>query len=293
MNKILKKLPLILTVFFLSFSLVSLALAAPPDHARGANKEGKVNVPPGLQEKGAPPGLVNKGGLPPGLHGRTVDALPPGIRNNPNFQEAVERLRKAEEEPVFFIVGSEYIAIPDEGTKTQQYTAFLRDEDGTKNEVTASWSLDNGQAGEVSIDTNGLLSVTHSVYDTVTVTVTAAHTVGEADDEESYSAQLEVVVYHPLAEDIVISGAAEITLPEKGEKITEDYEAVVVDQHGQEMDKTISWVLEKVTGVTLDNKTLTIMDDAEAGSFKLNLSSGDLKKEFEITLTEDEEEEPE
>ena len=289
MNKILKKLPLILTVLFLSFSLVSLALAAPPDHARGANKEEKINVSPGLQEKGTPPGLVNKGGLPPGLHGRTVDALPPGIRNNPNFQEAVERLRKAEEEPVFFIVGSEYIAIPDEGTTTQQYTASLRDE-----EVTASWSLDNGQAEGISIDTEGLLSVTHSVYDTVTVIVTAAYTVGEADDEESYSAQLEVVIYHPLAEEIVISGAAEITLPKEGETTTEAYEAVVVDQYGQEMDKTISWEMEEeVTGVSLENETLIIEHIAEAGSFKLILSSGDLKKEFEITLTEDEEEEPE
>ncbi len=368
MKKNLKRIALILMVFVLSLSFVSLALAAPPDHARGG-------------DKGTPPGLVDKGGLPPGMHGRTVDELPPGIRNNPNFREAVERLM-AEEEPDFFIVGSEYIVIPEEGNKTETYKAVLRDEEGIEAEVAeVSWSLADGQA-EVSINEDGELVVTASAVDS-TITVLANYTTTENDEEVSYAAQLkvtlykptvssieivgnkfvalqedaeeplqleytaivkdqngqvmadkevtwpinddwefdfdegtvtiaalpaqgeeitftltvvedttsviaelEVVVYHPVFEEIVISGAAEITLPAKGEVTTEEYEAVVLDQHGQEIDETIFWSLpEGVTGVSIDDGMLIITDEAAEGSFYLwAYCEVDDFYSFEVTL---------
>lgn len=366
-----------LIVCVLSIALASVAMAAPPDHARGANK-------------GTPPGLVDKGGLPPGMHGRTLDQLPPGIRYNSNFQEAIERLKeeeKSDKEPGLYIFGSEYIFIPDESedAHSEQYKAVLVDEDGYEEEVNATWSLSNGQDG-VSISGDGVLEVTPAAAEDSTVTIEASYTtdvdgedvsftaalvvtlykpaatsieiVGEkyvalrgdedapllleyratvkdqkgqampgkevtwsidnqelgfddgtvtiadlpAEDEEliftltavyengtSISAELEVFVYHPVATAIEIAGAEEIKLPAEGETATEEYEAVVVDQYGQELDKTITMVVaEAVTGVSLENGTLTVTDEAEAGSFFIRFYYDSISESFEVTLVEDE-----
>ena len=377
MNKILKKLAFMLIVCVVSIALASVAMAAPPDHARGANK-------------GTPPGLLDKGGLPPGMHGRTLDQLPPGIRYNSNFQEAIERLKeeeKSDKEPGLYIFGSEYIFIPDESedAHSEQYKAVLVDEDGYEEEVNATWSLSNGQDG-VSISGDGVLEVTPAAAEDNTVTIEAGYTTDVDGEEVSFSAalvvtlykpaatsieivgekyvalqedegepllleytaivmdqnnqampgkevtwsidnqkldfddgtvtiaylpaendeliftltaeyengtsiiaELEVVVYHPVATAIEVKGATEITLPDEGETATEEYEAVVVDQYGQAMDITITMVvLEAVTGVSLENGTLTITDEAEAGSFLLSFYYEELAESFEVTLVADE-----
>lgn len=499
MEKTFKKIALILMVLFFSISLVSATMAAPPPHARGGNNAERENGPPGLQDKGTPPGLVDKGGLPPGMHGRSVDELPPGIRYNPNFREAVERLKEEEkkEDPVFYITGSEYIVIPHEGTVTEPYLAVLRDEEDNEKEVDASWSLENGHEG-VSIDEeSGVLEVTAAAEEDSTVIVKASYTAGESDETVNYTAtfevtlykqeaasvkidgdkyilldnedefltleyaavvkdqndqalegksvnwnitsenfedyadfsyegetvnveipaaegtftvtaatgeiiseplvvtvyipeisalkidgdkyvalqgdeeeplvleytaavkdqndqimkdkdivwfinfdnelweiefeegvvniaelpaqdqeitftltamyvsggsvvandELEVVVYHPVLEDIIISGDAEITLPAAGEEVIAEYEAVAIDQHGQEIEKTVIWFLEEdITGVTLDDGTLTVTDEAEAGSFYLWVYAENLEEEFygfEVFLLEDDKEEAE
>lgn len=71
---------------------------------------GRENLPPGLRDKGTPPGLVDKGGLPPGLQGREM--LPPGIRMR--FWQVLQELAREQEEAEEAEATSLVILGPDE-----------------------------------------------------------------------------------------------------------------------------------------------------------------------------------
>ncbi|MEW5920355.1 MAG: Ig-like domain-containing protein [Bacillota bacterium] len=396
MNRILKRITLFLMVFLLSLCLTSQLLAAPPGQGKKADsekhqfrhqsQEERKIAPPGLQDGRTPPGLVDKGGLPPGLHGRSLDELPPGIRNNRNFQEAIKKLREKEEEKkkvfTLSVVGSKFIIIPDEDATTATYKAVLTDEAGNKEEVTASWKLLHDKDG-VSIDRKGVLEITASA-EPGTVTLVADYTTGEGDAEKTYrgsltvelykqvvgaikiegkqfvalkgdeteplqlaytatvkdqegraipdkevtwsvettaeleladgkvtiaklpergeeitftlrakymvdgevfkSTSLTVIVYYPVVNNIIITGNSEITLPDQGKEVTEEYEAVVVDQHGQKMEKEVVWFLsDSLPGVTLDDGILTVTGEAARGSFWLWVFN-EVISGFEVTI---------
>ncbi|MFO7942215.1 MAG: hypothetical protein R6U92_06215, partial [Bacillota bacterium] len=202
----------LVTVALVMVMLAGVALAAPPPHVMekkmDGNTSGPLNrdgdgnaedgegwIPPGLREKGIPPGLQDKGGLPPGLQGREV--LPPGIMMR--FREALEGID--EDAPGLSIEGPEVFAIPDEESVGVDYTAVFFDgsEDST---VAADWSLEEEVTG-VSLSSEGVLTV-GSDATSGTLTIEAVYTVVVGEDEEEYVATLDVELYRPEMSELTI-----------------------------------------------------------------------------------------
>lgn len=300
MGKNFRAILMMVTVFLISLSLVSLTFAMPPGHAKRANtanhelmQENKT-MPPGLANKGTPPGLVNKGGLPPGLQGRTYEQLPPGIRNNPNFREAVEKLKEQGEKPdekelFLFVTGSKYLVVPSEGVATSTYKALLADEDGKNgNEVMASWYLDEEKTG-VSIDDNGVLSITAAAQ-SGTIEVMADFTSGEGEAAKSYSGSLTVDLYRQEIGEIKLSGKEFVALTgDETEPLELKYTATVKDQKGNTMEgvslhwNAISLDYENIFR-KLDGATYTIEIPPTPGKFTVIAANGEIKDEIEVTV---------
>ena len=127
-------------------------------------------LPPGLQGKGIPPGLLRRGFvLPPGLSDRADSDLPPGIIMR--FLEAVERTEQrvpsrgeAARVNNIIVSGIRTLIIPNEGSYNVQYEAVVRDQYGNvmPNE-SVTWEMRNpDNIARVSLNANsGLLTVDH------------------------------------------------------------------------------------------------------------------------------------
>ena len=286
-------------VLILVLSIATLAAAGPPGLVRNnssigppehAQAQWENGLPPGLQGKGTPPGLVDKGGLPPGMHGREV--LPPGIQMR--FVNILKRLWE-EKEAGLHIIGSVYIDISGDEPLTERYRAFLVDEDGNGRLVTAAaeWSLglpdenennndhgqesgmqaggDNGLDG-ISITQYGVLEIAADV-DKTTIIIYASYTAGEGEDAEVYEASLQVELYYPEIDAVEIIGAESIELPAE-DKITAEYTANVLDQHGQIMIEgaAVRWWLGDEDGEDLEDMDGISLDAGEDTSTMTTLS---------------------
>ncbi|GEM_PF-3215507 len=269
----------------------------PQDHARGAGPPGdsdghphggppglSSDAPPVLQDNkedddnGAkngdgdeetdaegrtPPGLVDKGGLPPGLQGRSVDELPPGIRYNPNFQEAINKMREKEEteEPVvagISILGETKVAVPGENDVTYEYEAKTVDEDNEIIErVAAEWEwkieedeIENGTGVEgVEVETDdGMLKllVGSDAEPGTIIEITATADVEVDEETKVFDDSIKVELYSAEVDQVKIEGKKHISLTgiDEGDNFEVTYEAYVKDQQGHIMeDEKVEWVV--------------------------------------------------
>lgn len=301
-----------------------LAVAGPPDHAGGpgrsvgppghsgssTNDEGETNTteegenlppglqgkdtPPGLQDKGIPPGLQDKGGLPPGLQGR--DTLPPGIQMR--FAEALEEM---ETDPELVVRGEEYIVIPQENgdgevdeevevNETYEYEAIFIDELDGEEKVEADWSITNDDVDEGVTFEDGTLEVTPQAKEG-SITINADYT----REDESFSNSLEVTLYSPEASSVEIIGPEYVALTEEDEEsLTLEYEGVVLDQEGRDMDKEVDLFLELDDKwedyITMENGTVSLVvfsEEEEVVQFtlKAEFGEGEDKLENELLVT--------
>lgn len=310
----MRKIVVGILIFILSFSLSfsTEVVAGPPGHARGGGPpshaggnsgnsspqpsifDGNNDVRPGDrvipgQNRGTPPGLLDKGGLPPGLHGRSVDELPPGIRNNQNFQEAVKRLKEEEQqeaidEPTLIVNGKEAIILPDEGEITSQYTAKI-DSSNEPAKVNANWSLGSEKEG-VSINEDGLLKVTEGA-EQGSITVEASY----KKEEDVLKGRIKVELYSPEIADVEIEGDEFVALDGELElPINLEYKAVVKDQFDKVMEnENVNWIVESedIENITVDeNGIVTINENIEEKCvFKIIASAEeDIKSRMEISV---------
>lgn len=210
------------------------------------------------------------------------------------------------------IEGYEFFAITgDEELIALDYTASVRDQNEKEmKEETVSWDVYSEDFDDIEIDEEGKVTIDDPAEGLFTVEAVS-------DTDEDISQELEVTVYIPEPSDVeVVSGAETIVIPEEEEdEVVEEYSAVVVDQHGFEMEEEeVVWFLvevndedgiveedSEVPGVTLTGEgVLTVTGEAEEGEINLlavyyedeNDEEG-LFAYFEVELLEEAEEENE
>ncbi len=247
---------------------------SPPGRAQGtidgySDDEGSEQddpdgwVPPGLRNKGVPPGLQDKGGLPPGLQDREV--LPPGIqlRFAETLRQRFEEEEGAEEETAALIIeGPEFVVIPEEGKQNATYRAIFHDGQGEQ-EVQAEWALLDAEAIDgVTINEDGVLHFDESV-ESASITVTAEYLIEDEETTRRYDASLEVELYRAEPHSLHIEGQEYVLLDDElgDEEMTLSYSAVMRDQHGIAMESgVIEWV---VTTGDFDEEEMDILADAQ------------------------------
>lgn len=191
-------------------------------------------LPPGLQGKGIPPGLLKRDlELPPGLSGRADSDLPPGIIMR--FLEAAERVQRrattrdeVAEVDSIIVRGNRTLTIPNQGSYNVAYEAVVRDQFGSvmRNE-SVTWELRNPDdvqrviidedTGILTIDqrtTEGTIGIV-AVSDTdrsvqgvlrvelrITETLRTARVSNESDLRRAVNANIDVIM---LQDNILLS----------------------------------------------------------------------------------------
>lgn len=205
-------------------------------------------IPPGLRDKETPPGLEDKGGLPPGLHDR--DTLPPGIQMR--FRHTIQQLDTRIDD--IAIEGKDAVAIPPEESEPYEYEYKIITLNRWGDEVDAvdadDWDVEiNEEENEekISISKNGALTLeVESGAIEGSLTITASYTLEYEDEEKddtTLSDTLTVELYEPEKNSLQIKGSDYIGIHEsENGTITEDYSAVFLDQHGNEIENgEVNW----------------------------------------------------
>ena len=261
-------------------------LPTPSESAQQEDEHNQDNEwqPPGLRDKGTPPGLEDKGGLPPGLQDREI--LPPGIRMR--FSEAL-RDRTDEPDQTMRIEGSAFISIPEEDDVDVDYQALLI-EDEEETLIEPEWALEEEVDG-VTLDEDGILTVS-ATAEPGAITLLATYTTEIDGVTQTFSATLDVTLYQAEITDIVITGREFVPLDDE-ETLALTYEAVVTDQHGELIENvTINWDFsseefeDPLTDDAFEEPTLTFSLPQAEGTFTLKAATGDMEAEIEVVVYE-------
>ena len=177
---------------------------------------------------------------------------------------------------------SKDMIIPTSGEITQQFTAVAEDQYGDKVTTGFTWSLSDTVSG-VSIDSNGLVTVTAEAKDKITTseTFSVIATLGNTPGGGVRGLATLVVKRNStrVPSSIVISGTVStLAVPETGEQnATATYTAKVYDQYGDVMTEhdAINWELKNEresdafsqAGVTIENGVVTVTKVAAENDF--------------------------
>jgi lysophospholipase L1-like esterase len=185
------------------------------------------------------------------------------------------------------VTGTTSIEIPVNGNTTAQYSAEVKDQSGNvMASETVTWSLAETVTG-VSIDGNGLVTVTdQAAAGSFTVVATSS-----TKTDVSGNLAVNLTEAASIVNSIEVTGTTSIEIP-VNENTTAQYSAEVKDQSGNVMaGETVTWSLaETVTGVSIDgNGLVTVTDQAAAGTFTVIATSStktDVSGNLAVNLTE-------
>ena len=293
----MKKIFLGTLTLMLAFGLVFATGAdafGPPGHGgvppgQAGEIDDESELPPGLRDKGTPPGLEDKGGIPPGLQGR--DVLPPGIQMR--FQEALSEMeRKGQEEIAEIVIsGESAVALPvDEEPVTAKYAAIALDDEGEElKEVNADWNLADDFAG-VSIDDKGVLEVTDEAEAGV-VTLEATYTKEIEGEIETLTAKFDVELYVSEIAGVEIEGSKYVAISgDEEDALNLEYSAVVLDQQDKAVEgEEVSWSVtsEDFENLEIDAEGNITIDELVEGQFTVKVvldSDESIENELQVTL---------
>ncbi len=207
------------------------------------------------------------------------------------FSKSIEVTVYSQEVTSVEISGPEYVELSDEDEAplVVKYNAVVKDQEDRDMEKEVTWVLGSDDYEYIDLD-NGEVTLSELPEEDLVFTLKAIYV-----DDEAYYDELEVTVYYPYADEVLITGDEEIAIPLEGE-IEKEYKALVVDQLNREIQETeVEWYLTdengeiiELNGVELDNGELVVTGEAEEGSFWLwAVYEEDVFGTFEVTLYHD------
>ncbi len=186
------------------------------------------------------------------------------------------------------ISGDTSISVPASGSATSTYTAVVKDQNGdAMSGEDVTWSVADEVYGVTifSLDsTSAELTVSSST------TAESCTVVATSVSNSSKLGQLQVTLapFIAVADSIVITGPAKLSIAPAGTEITAVYLAEVKDQNGNPMQgETVNWSINNPpAGVSIDPAAgiLTVTDSAGVGEVTLMAQTGN-EKSAEITVS--------
>ncbi|WP_051412162.1 Ig-like domain-containing protein [Halonatronum saccharophilum] len=178
------------------------------------------------------------------------------------------------------IEGPTDIEIPVDTNKTIEYTATIKDQNGSKMEgEEVIWSL-KGVPADVTIDeATGVVTVPNGLLETnFTIKTTS-----KSEEDISRTKEVNLIYGESELTEIIISGEEELVLPVES-SVTEVYEAELRDQYGNLMEVDVSWSIEgeAIEGVSIAGEgVLTITSTANIGDITIKAET-ETKSEIKV-----------
>jgi len=189
---------------------------------------------------------------------------------------------------------ADVVLVPADGTEVANkmtVSAALTDQFGDAIQgKTITWTVkdaDEQAVTGITISELGVVNVANTAKAAVTDTTGKVMTVTAACEGQTATATFTVKRDASAVSSVAITGADSAAVPAKADSPkTETYTAKVYDQYGKEMSgQSVTWSVGTIAGVSVTDGTLSVTNEAAAGSVTITAACGSVSGTKDVTIT--------